>query len=244
MNNIFIISTRSIDSEKGFLNKNVCQLKNIELGSPIFNYFTERLNSYVYWISDSFQEMNNEAKKTFKEYLKPIPISDDADDEFWESLLTQNPNVKEKLLSNSDYRNSFYVYVQNKLSKTLVDGMGWTNYYTTNTTIGKVFALPHLPKKFNRNLDENIEWIEALLAEFSSPNEQIYLILHDEDLAGYHNTPMYLLDSDEIKQLTQRTNVNITVFQHGSSFIDKCLKINDKEEALQDLLQQINELNI
>lgn len=92
----------------------------------------------------------------------------------------------------------------------------------------KVFAVPHL------NWSASNEWLKCLINDDSfgpalKQGDTLYLILHDNDVPGFNNTPFKILSQEEVKVLKLETDVTlkIIVYQHSSNDVVDIL-VKDK----------------
>ncbi len=97
----------------------------------------------------------------------------------------------------------------------------YSYYHLSNNN--EAFAVPHLEWPANK------EWIKALVEEkFSESDEEVdklYLILHDNDVPGYNQTPYHILSSEETHNLLDDEGTHVDPQDDGEFYTYQGKKI-------------------
>lgn len=249
MSERFVFSTRYLGDKYAFNER-----KPLKPDGPIDSFIKTRL-----WRKEDAYNLYLNYKEEIKQYCDDNSIKG-FDDEMSES----------DIQSDFDKMTGSYLYLvpffkangHGVMEKELVScpgkdkkeklGSRFSFYIPQNAkSNNKVFAVPHL------NWSASSDWLQNLIDDDSfgpalNHGDTLYLILHDNDVPNFSNTPFKILSQEEIKGLNLKTNatLNIIVYQHSSNdavdILVKKLIDNDivqiKIESLFNNHEKINEI--
>lgn len=233
---LYIITTRSIN-KNGFLNDSICEKKDVSDDSPVMQFLVDDINmALVSWI---YALLGNQDCDTLPQVLELLNINDLSlleDPYYLISYLTED----KKNVILHQFGHNFTEFERSTFESPVSDFCS-ASYLEKVLDEVRVIALPHLPPGRNSSSEDNRRWTNALIDTFAQDGEEIRMVLHDKDIFGYNDYAMGLQNKEIVCQNVGRDDVELFLFQHNGSSIDRSISITDYQDGINELERVFNE---